>query len=84
MHIYLILAVIIIISIAIFSFQNPFPIIVYFLNWEVKSSLTIILMITFVAGILTSILITVMLKIKRKRSITREKREIAKLIKEKK
>lgn len=77
MQIYLILAVIIIISIAIFSFQNPFPILVYFLNWEAKGSLAIILIITFVAGILTSILITIMVRIKRKRSVIRGKKEIA-------
>ncbi|MBU1036362.1 LapA family protein [bacterium] len=77
MQIYLILAAIIIISIAIFSFQNPFPILVYFLNWEAKGSLAIILIITFVAGILTSILITIMVKIKRKRSVIRGKKEIA-------
>jgi len=82
MQIYLILAAIIAISIVIFSFQNPFPLMVYFLNWEVKSSLTFILIITFIAGILTSFLVTTISRIKRMRLIARQKKRIAELTKE--
>ena len=82
MQIYLILAAIIAISIVIFSFQNPFPLMVYFLNWEVKSSLTFILIITFVAGILTSFLATTISRIKRMRLIAHQKKKIAELTKE--
>jgi len=75
MQIYLILAIIIVISIIIFSLQNPFPVIVYFFSWEVKSSLALILLTTFIAGILTSFLITTLLRIKRKRQIARQRKE---------
>lgn len=83
MQIYLILAAIIAISIIIFSFQNPFPLMVYFLNWEVKSSLAIILIITFIAGILTSFLVTTISRIKRMQLIARQKKTIAELTKKK-
>lgn len=83
MQIYVILATIIAISIIIFSFQNPFPLMVYFLNWEVKSSLTIILIITFIAGILTSFLVTTISRIKRMQLIARQKKTIAELTKKK-
>jgi len=82
MQIYLILAAIIVIFAVIFSFQNPFPIIVYFINWQVKSSLTIILIITFIAGILTSFLIATISRIKRIRVIARQKKKIAELSRE--
>lgn len=82
MQIYLILAAIIAIFIIIFSFQNPFPLIVYFLNWEVEGSLTFILIATFIAGILTSYLINTISRIKRMRLIAKQKKEIAALIKE--
>ena len=83
MQIYLILAAIIAISIIIFSFQNPFPLMVYFLNWEVKISLAIILIITFIAGILTSFLVTTISRIKRMQLIARQKKTIAELTKKK-
>ena len=83
MQIYLILAALIAISIIIFSFQNPFPLMVYFLNWEVKSSLAIILIITFIAGILTSFLVTTISRIKRMQLIARQKKTIAELTKKK-
>lgn len=83
MQIYVILATIIAISIIIFSFQNPFPLMVYFLSWEVKSSLTIILIITFIAGILTSFLVTTISRIKRMQLIARQKKTIAELTKKK-
>jgi len=82
MQIYLILAAIIAISMVIFSFQNPFPPIVYFLGWEVKSSLTFILIVAFIAGILTSFLVTTISRIKRVRLIARQKKKIAELTKE--
>jgi len=82
MQIYLILAAIIAIFIIIFSLQNPFPLIVYFLKWEVKGSLTFILIATFIAGILTSYLVNTISRIKRMRLIARQKKEIAALTKE--
>ena len=81
MQIYLILATLITISIIVFSFQNPFPLVVYFLNWEVKSSVTFILIIAFIAGILTSFLVTTISRIKRMRLIAHQKKKIAELTK---
>ncbi|MBU4046980.1 LapA family protein, partial [bacterium] len=46
-----------------------------FFSWEVKSSLALILLITFIAGILTSFLITTLLRIKRKRQIARQQKK---------
>ena len=82
MQIYLILAAIIVIFAVIFSFQNPFPLMVYFLKWEVKSSVTFILIISFIAGISTSFLVTTISRIKRMRLIARQKKKIAELTKE--
>jgi len=82
MQIYLVLAAIIAIFIFIFSLQNPFPLIVHFLIWEVKGSMTFILIATFIAGILTSYLISVISKIKRVRLIAKQKKEIAALSKD--
>lgn len=83
MQIYLIFALIITISMVIFSFQNPFPLMVYFLNWEAKSSLTLIIIITFIAGILTSLLVTTISRIKRMQLIAKQKKTIAELTKKK-
>jgi len=83
MQIYLSLAAIIAISIIIFSFQNPFPLMVYFLNWEVKISLATILIITFIAGILTSFLVTTISRIKRMQLIAKQKKTIAELTRKK-
>jgi uncharacterized integral membrane protein len=82
MQIYLVFAVIIAIFTLIFSFQNPFPLIVYFLKWEVKGSLTFILIATFISGILSSYLINTISRLKRMRLIARQKKEIATLTKE--
>jgi len=82
MQIYLILAVIIAIFIFIFSLQNPFPLIVHFLNWEIQGSMTLILISTFIAGILTSYFVTIISKIKRIRLIARQKKQIETLTKE--
>jgi uncharacterized integral membrane protein len=82
MQIYLVFAAIIAIFILIFSLQNPFPLIVHFLNWEVKGSLTFVLIATFIAGILTSYLINTISRIKRIRLIAKQKKEIAALAKE--
>ena len=82
MQIYFILALIIAILIVIFSLQNPFPLIVHFLNWEIKGSMTFVLISTFIAGILTSYLINIISKIKRMRLIARQKKQIEALTKE--
>ena len=82
MQIYLISAVIIAIFILIFSLQNPFPLIVHFLNWEIKGSMTFVLIATFIAGILTSYLVSTLSRIKRIRLIARQKKEIAAIKKE--
>lgn len=74
MQIFLFVAALIAILAVIFALQNAVPITVSFLFWKAESSLALILIIAFVAGLVTSFLFNTLSHFKRTRSeITQEK-----------
>jgi len=52
----------------IFALQNAVPITVSFLIWQVQSSLALILIMAFIAGLITSFLFNTLTRIRRTRS----------------
>jgi uncharacterized integral membrane protein len=67
-QIYLLIAAIIAILAVIFALQNAIPITVTFLIWQVESSLALILIVAFIAGLITSFLGTALSRIRRIRT----------------
>lgn len=64
----LILGLILALLIVTFIFQNTTPVIVYFLAWNFQGSLALILFLTFIIGIIISLLVAIPLLIRRMRS----------------
>jgi len=67
---YLFIAAFIAVLAVIFALQNAIPVIVSFLVWRVESSLALILIITFIAGLATSFLFNTLTRIRRVRSVS--------------
>ena len=59
MRAYMILALVIAILSAIFAIQNAAPVTVYIYGFIVESSLAVVLMVTFTAGVITSLLVSI-------------------------
>jgi len=55
--IYLIVALVIAIVAVIFALQNTMPIIISFLAWEVKGSLSLVLLVTLAIGVVIGLLV---------------------------
>jgi uncharacterized integral membrane protein len=72
----LILAVIIAILAVIFALQNPDPITVSFLFFELQSSLALVLLLTLFTGILLGIVVLTLRMFKLQRKISAYKKEI--------
>lgn len=68
MQIYLFIAAFIAVLAVIFALQNAVPITVSFLVWQVQSSLALILIMAFIAGLITSFLFNTLTRIRRTRS----------------
>ncbi len=76
MQIFLFVAALIAILAVIFALQNAVPITVSFLFWKAESSLALILIIAFVAGLVTSFLFNALAHFKRARGeISQEKQD---------
>jgi uncharacterized integral membrane protein len=73
-QIYLLIAAIIAILAVIFALQNAIPITVTFLIWRVESSLALILIVAFIAGLVASFLGTALSRIRRIRTTTSQKK----------
>lgn len=73
MQIYLFMAAFIAVLAVIFALQNAVPITVSFLVWQVESSLALILIMAFIAGLITSFLFNTLTRIKRTRSASGQK-----------
>ena len=58
MRAYMILALVIAILSAIFAIQNATPVTVYIYGFIVESSLAVVLMVTFTAGVITSLILS--------------------------
>jgi len=67
-QVYLFIAAFIAVLAVIFALQNAVPVTVSFIIWRVESSLALILIITFIAGLATSFLFNALTRIRRTRS----------------
>jgi uncharacterized integral membrane protein len=65
LQIYLFIAAFIAVLAVIFALQNAIPVTVSFITWQVESSLALILIITFIAGLATSFLCSTLTRIRR-------------------
>lgn len=65
MQVYLFIGAFIAVLAVIFALQNAVPITVSFLMWKVESSLALILIIAFIAGLVVSILFNTLTHIRR-------------------
>ncbi len=70
MQIYLFVASFIAVLAVIFALQNAIPITVSFLIWQVESSLALILIMAFIAGLITSFLFNTLTRIRRTSSVS--------------
>lgn len=75
MQIYLFIAAFIAILAVVFALQNAIPITVSFLIWRVESSLALILIVAFIAGLIVSFLFNTLTHIKRTRATSSEKKK---------
>jgi lipopolysaccharide assembly protein A len=64
---YLFIAAFIAVLAVIFALQNAVPVTVSFIVWRVESSLALILIITFIAGLATSFLFNTLTRIRKTR-----------------
>ncbi len=76
MQIYLFVAAFIAVLAVIFALQNAIPITVSFLVWKVESSLALILIIAFIAGLIVSFMFNALTKFRRTRDDSSQKKEI--------
>ncbi len=67
MQAYLFIAAFIAVLAVIFALQNAVPVTVSFIIWRVESSLALILIITFIAGLATSFLFNTLTRIRKTR-----------------
>jgi len=72
---YLFIAAFIAVLAVIFALQNAVPVTVSFIIWRVESSLALILIITFIAGLATSFLFNTLTRIRRTRSDSKKKKK---------
>ena len=75
MHIFLFIAALIAILAVIFALQNAISITVSFLFWKAESSLALILILAFIAGLITSFLFNFISHIKRTRVGTTQEKQ---------
>ena len=79
MQVYLFVAALIAVLAVIFALQNAIPITVSFLIWRVESSLALILIIAFIAGLITSFLFNTLTRIRRPHSTSDQKKKEEKI-----
>ena len=82
MQIFLLIAALIAVLAVIFALQNAVPITVSFLFWQVKSSLALILIVAFIAGLITSFLFNILSNIKRTRATASQEKQVEETKKE--
>jgi putative membrane protein len=74
MEFYLILALIIVTTVAVFAIQNAHVVTIHFLFWHFEGSLVLYLLAFFTAGLITALLLTLPGRLKKRRAY-REKIE---------
>ncbi|MDD3655272.1 MAG: LapA family protein [Atribacterota bacterium] len=82
MQIFLLIAALIAVLAVIFALQNAVPITVSFLFWQVESSLALILIVAFIAGLITSFLFNILSDIKRTRATASLEKQVEETKKE--
>lgn len=75
MQAYLFIAAFIAVLAVIFALQNAVPVTVSFIIWQVESSLALILIITFIAGLVASFLFNTLTRIRRTRSTSEQEKK---------
>jgi len=70
MSFFTIFAIILTGLVALFSVQNSQPVKVTFLQWYFEGSLVIVLLLTFVAGLVTAYLFSIPSRFRKKRELT--------------
>ena len=78
-ELYLILAAIIAVAIALFAIQNATPVVVSFLLWRFESSLAVVIILAITAGIAITWLITIPSRIRRRRELGEKSRRVEEL-----
>jgi uncharacterized integral membrane protein len=63
-------------GIVVFIFQNTNPVIVHFISWQFEGSLALLLLLTFILGLIISLLVAIPLLLKRKTKKLDTKKEI--------
>jgi uncharacterized integral membrane protein len=81
-QIFLLIAALIAVLAVIFALQNAVPITVSFLFWQVESSLALILIVAFIAGLITSFLFNILSDIKRTRATASLEKQVEETKKE--
>ncbi len=76
MQFFLLIAALIAVFAVIFALQNAVPITVSFLFWQVESSLALILIVAFIAGVITSLLFNILSIIKRARATNIQEKKL--------
>jgi uncharacterized integral membrane protein len=66
MRFLLIFGLLLALAIVTFIFQNTNPVIVHFLAWQFEGSLALLLLLTFIFGIIISLLVAIPLLFRRK------------------
>ncbi len=79
MELYLILAAILGIFVAIFAIQNAAAVTVKFLLWEFQSSLAVLIIISMLAGMLLVFLLSIPGRIKRRKELYDKQKKIREL-----
>ncbi|OAG27962.1 LapA family protein [Thermodesulfatator autotrophicus] len=79
MEIYLILAAVLGIFIAVFAIQNAAPVTVKFLVWQFESSLAVLIILAMLAGMLLVFLISLPGRLKRRKELFDKQRKIREL-----
>ncbi len=74
----MIVALVIVVLAAVFAIQNAEPVTVQFLFWQTQEiSLALVLLLTFIAGVVVSLLVTLPGMIRRERRIASQKKKLA-------
>jgi lipopolysaccharide assembly protein A len=79
MRLSLVLALIIAVLAVVFALQNPLPVIVNFLPWELRGSLALVLLITLVLGVLVGLLVSLPSIFRKERRLNHQKKIIEEL-----
>lgn len=66
----LIIALIVASLAVVFSIQNSQPVMVNFLKWYFEASLVVVLLITFIAGVITAFLVSIPWRIRKMREVS--------------